>query len=129
MYCISCKKDKVIPYDVKYSITRNIDSSIQSEEELLWKNEISKTDPFNGQNSTINNEMISDGIIHIIDAGYGSKCDGDRFIIAICDDCIGSNLEDGTLLFFSSDEYIIEKEEVEKSKRIYRRGKNLDNLI
>jgi hypothetical protein len=126
MYCISCKKDKVIPYDVKYGST----NSVKSEEELLWKNEINKRDPFTGQNSTINNEMVSDGIIHIIEASYGSKCDGDRFIIAICDDCIQSNLEDGTLLFFSGGyDYKHEQANIEMSKKILRRRKNLDGLI
>ena len=126
MYCISCKKDKVIPYDTKYGST----FSVKSEEELLWKNEISKKYPFTGQNSTINNEMVSDGIIHIIDASYGSKCDGDRFIIAICDDCIQSNLENGTLLFFSGGyDTKHEQDNIEMSKKIFRRRKNLDGLI
>ena len=76
--------------------------------------------------------MVDNGIIHIIDAGYGSKHDGDQFIIAICDDCIKENKEDGTLLYYDnymhSGEGFVE-EEKENSKKIYRRRKNLDGLV
>jgi hypothetical protein len=110
MYCISCKKNNVKPAD-------------SPEEDILWK----KCD-----NRNINNEMVNDGIIHIIDAGYGSKHDGDQFIIAICDDCIKENLEDATLLYFNNYMYSKEEfiqEEKEKSKLKYRRRKNLDDLV
>jgi hypothetical protein len=46
--------------------------------------------------------MVNDGIIQTIDGGFGSIHDTDTFIIAICDDCITENLEDGTLLLFRS---------------------------
>jgi hypothetical protein len=75
--------------------------------------------------------MVGNGIINIIDAGYGSKHDGDQIIVALCDECIDENLEDGTVLYF--DNYMSGKnkwtiEEIEKSKKIYRRRKNLDNI-
>jgi hypothetical protein len=76
--------------------------------------------------------MINNGIIHIIDAGYGSTHDGDQIILAICDDCIKENLEDATLLYYGNYMYTHEKfivEDVEKSKQKYRRRNNLDNLI
>jgi len=116
MYCICCKKDNVKPFS----------KDGESEEILLWKKEK------RGENTlTINNEMIDNGIIHIIDAGYGSKHDGSRLIIAICDECIGKNLDDGTILFFTdymfTDKRYLE-ENIDKSKQIYRRRKNLDNL-
>jgi len=41
----------------------------------------------------LNNSMWNDGIVDIISIGYGSKFDGDQYIIAICDDCIESKLE------------------------------------
>jgi len=122
MYCICCKKYKVTP-------NNQFDESA-SEEDLLWKNEEVKIDDV-AKKSTINNQMVNDGIIHIIDAGYGSTHDGDRIILAICDECIKENLEDGTLLYFGnymfSDETFI-NESIDKSKKIYRRRKNLDNL-
>jgi hypothetical protein len=122
MYCICCKKYKVVP--IKF------DESL-SEEDLLWKKEDITINGITKQ-SNINNSMVNDGIINIIEAGYGSKHDGDRIILAICDDCIKENIEDGTLLYFDnymfSDESFI-KEEVDKSKKIYRRRKNLDNLV
>ena len=117
MYCICCKKDNVNPIIQKTSV---------NEEDLLWKKEKRGDDTL-----TINNEMINNGIIHIIDAGYGSTHDGSELIIAICDECIGKNLDDGTMLFYNDymfgDKTYIE-ESVDKSKQIYRRRKNLDNL-
>ena len=98
------------------------------EEDLLWKNEKTK----DGHYLTINNEMVEGGIIQIIDAGYGSKHDGDQFILAICDDCIKENSEDGTILYYGSymagyGDWI--QKDIEKSKKIYRRRKNLDGLV
>jgi len=122
MYCICCKKNKVKP--------NQFDESL-SEEDMIWKKENITVSGITKQ-SNINNSMVNDGIIHIIEAGYGSKYDGDRIILAICDDCIKENLQDGTLLYFDnymfSDESFI-KEEVDNSKKIYLRRKNLDNLV
>jgi hypothetical protein len=121
MYCISCKKNNVLPENSR-------DGTSDSEEDVLYFKK-------GGENKSIlniNNEMIHNGIIHVIDAGYGSNRDGDQFIIAICDDCIKENVEDGTLLYydnymFGDDKFI--EEEREKSKKIYRRRKNLDGLV
>jgi hypothetical protein len=120
MYCICCKKDKITPYD---PIMDGQLGKYKTEEELLWRDEVK-----NGRPLTINNEMVNDGIIQTIDAGFGSIHDTDVFIIAICDECITENLEDGTLLLFRSGDLNPEKH-VEKSKKIYRRRKNLDGLI
>ena len=124
MYCICCKKDRVIPFDGSYK--KDPHHLEITEEDILWKNEETK----DGRFKTVNSEMVSDGIIQIIDAGYGSKCDGDQFIIAICDDCIKENLEDGTLLYFGNymSSYFT-KVNIEKSKKTYRRRKNLDKLV
>ncbi len=80
----------------------------------------------------INNEMVENGIIHIISAGYGSNHDGDLILIAICDSCIKSNLSDATLLYYG--DYMSRREDwteeqKNKSKQIYRRRKNLDGLV
>lgn len=120
MYCICCKKDKITPYD---PIMDGQLGKYKTEEELLWRDEVKNSRPL-----TINNEMVNGGIIQTIDAGFGSIHDTDVFIIAICDECITENLEDGTLLLFRSGDLNPEKH-VEKSKKIYRRRKNLDGLI
>ena len=130
MYCICCKKNNVVPYlrPVASKISTE-DSPPQIEEDILWKD--SKRP--DGSLVNVNNEMIDNGIIHIIEAGYGSKHDGDQLIIAICDDCIEENLQDATILYY--DNYMYGKqngyinEEVEKSKQKYRRRKNLDNIV
>jgi hypothetical protein len=93
----------------------------------LWKD--SKRP--DGSLVNVNNEMIDNGIIHIIDAGYGSTHDGDQFVIAICDDCIKKNLADATLLYWGNYMYggDYANDEIEKSKKKYRRRRNLDDII
>lgn len=126
MYCICCKKNNVTPEKLSYTKKSIIGMEEKVEEEdILWKN--SKRP--DGSLTSVNNEMVNNGIIHIIDAGYGSKHDGDQFIIAICDDCIKENLQDSTLLYYSNYMYGEDCEEVEKSKQKYRRRKNLDGLV
>lgn len=125
MYCICCKQNNVIPED--FSIEKSSQKK-REEEDIIWK-ESKRPD---GSLSRVSNEMINNGIIHIIDAGYGSIHDGDQIVVAICDDCIKENLEDATLLYYgnymySEDEFIIEDRE--KSKQKYRRRKNLDKLV
>ena len=123
MYCICCKKN-----NVKVSLpVREEESQISTEEDILWK--VGKRP--DGSLVNVNNEMIDNGIIHIIDAGYGSKHDGDQFVIAICDDCIKENLQDATLLYygnymFATDGFVEQEREISKQK--YRRRKNLDDL-
>ena len=129
MYCICCKKNNVIPNTPPVSSKISTeDSPPQHEEDILWKD--SKRP--DGSLVNVNNEMIDNGIIHIIDAGYGSTHDGDQFVIAICDDCIKENLQDATLLYYGNYMYGNEGfvyEKIEKSKQKYRRRKNLDNII
>jgi hypothetical protein len=119
MYCICCNENNVFPIPASQK-------SKLLEEDLLWKKE-----ERDNITLTINNEMVVNGIIHIIDASYGSKHDGSQLIIAICDECIAKKIDDGTILFFddytaTSHKYI--KENIDKSKKIYSRRKNLDNL-
>jgi hypothetical protein len=127
MYCICCKKNNVVPMEVETRDQNSNSVAKNSEEDILWKKEKSRDQAF-----TINNEMVNGGIIHIIEAGYGSKHDGGQIIISICDDCIKENLEDATLLYFgdymNAGQSFVE-EEIEKSKKKYRRRKNLDGLV
>lgn len=124
MYCICCKGFKVEPM----SFAPKDSLSELTEEELLWT-EVDEDRSGRKYTSTIDNEMIDGGIIQIVTAGYGSNHDGDKFIIAICDDCIQSNLDDGTLLLFKSGSYVTPEEDLERSKKIYKRRKRLDDLI
>ena len=124
MYCICCKGFKVEPM----SFAPKDSLSELTEEELLWT-EVDEDRSGRKYTSTIDNEMIDGGIIQIVTAGYGSNHDSDKFIIAICDDCIQSNLDDGTLLLFKSGSYVTPEEDLEKSKKIYKRRKRLDDLI
>jgi hypothetical protein len=125
MYCICCKKNNVIPFDGSYKLKKNPHHPEITEEDILWK----KNKRPDGSLVNVNNEMIDNGIIHIIDAGYGSKHDGDQIILAICDDCIKENLEDATILYYGSYMFPDVEEDIEKSKKNYRRRKNLDKLV
>lgn len=129
MYCICCKKDNVKPIDYGSD-----DKDKLTEEEYLWMDEPNEhhKDGVGPKKRTIDNINTDSGIIQRLSAGYGSGHDTSMFIIAICDECITENLEDGTLLFWGN--YMSPgsqwtKEDLEKSKLIYRRRKNLDSLV
>ena len=127
MYCICCKKNNVSPVGQNSRDGFGKEDK-PNEEDILWKDSRRP----DGSLVNVNNEMIDNGIIHIIDAGYGSTHDGDQFILAICDDCIKENLQDATLLYYGNYMYAQEgyvEEEREKSKLKYRRRKNLDGLV
>lgn len=120
MYCICCKKDNIKPLQ---------HGKEMSEEDYIWSVEKPRGGEFE---TNTNNRMWDGGIVQIINAGYGSNHDADKYVIAICDDCVTSNTEDGTLLHYGNymspnSEYT--KEDIEKSKQIYRRRKNLDKLV
>jgi hypothetical protein len=115
MYCICCEKNKIEPLDF-YKVHK-------LEEELLWQKEVSD----DGTIRTIDNQMVNGGIIQLIDAGYGSTHDGERFILGICDDCISKKLESATLLYYENS-FDLAIDDIEKSKQRYRRRKNLDEL-
>jgi len=114
MYCICCDKE-VKPFN---------DINGENEDEHLW-------DEINSNGTckpAIENDMIDGGIIHIIDAPYGSDYDGDSFLLAICDDCIREKLNKASLLYYKCD-YLHKDSPLELSKKKYRRRKRLDNLI
>lgn len=116
MYCISCKKNNVIPENYRTG-------NSETEEEVLYHSK---------QTINIDNQVIYGGLIKIVSAGYGSTHDGDQFIVAICDECLDKNLKDGTILYYGN--YIFAngndiEEEKERSKKTYRRRKNLDGLV
>lgn len=43
---------------------------------------------FGVDNSNVNQCCWNDGMVTEIEAGYGSTLDGNKYIIAICDDCM-----------------------------------------
>lgn len=129
MYCICCKENNVVPIDLVADLDDGIDT-ILSEVEMLWEQKQVSMPDGGTRSQSINNAMVNNGIIHIIDAGYGSIHDGDKIIIGICDKCISKNLEDATLLYYGN--YMFDgkhiEDEVDKSKKLYNRRKNLDDL-
>jgi hypothetical protein len=111
MYCICCKKDRV-------SIVDLTDDNPDIEENLIWNQRgVEKFNKF-------------DGHCVVISPGYGSSHDGDRFILTICDDCIVDMEMEGILLYYERGFFGNGgSERIEKSKSLYRRRKNLDDLV
>lgn len=117
MYCICCNKNNV-------HLVNHNDGDVDDDGiDELWKTEKRK-----GVILNVSSKMHSDGIIEVISAGYGSRNDGDQFILAICDECIKKNVENGTLLYFGSYMGRGNEEDIDKSKKIYNRRKILDEL-
>ena len=121
MYCICCKKDNVL--------TLLYGEEKVSEEDYIWVEEerVGVKGKVNLRNT--NSRMWDNGIVHIIDAGYGSSHDTDQYVIAICDDCIAAQVAEGNLLYYGNymSKYGV-KELVSESKKIFKRKKNLDNF-
>ena len=56
-----------------------------------------------GAPSNSDSEMYDDGIADSIVAGYGSKHDTEKFVLAICDDCIDALLDEGKLIHVNAE--------------------------
>lgn len=112
MKCICCDK--------KISLLH----SDKLEEDILFD-----VAPF-GENTSESKCCWKDGIVGRIYSGYGSKLDGNVYIIAVCDECIEVKTTDGTVAFV--DQYMFPtywKDEKNKYKSLWRRYNSLDNLI
>lgn len=124
MRCICCSENniKIESYQIEGPSTEEdiIYNGPFTEEHLLQRDRPVKIDE--------GFLLITGGVIQKITAPYGSIHDGDRFLLAICDSCIKSKLEDGGLLFLSQTFGDDESRRIESSKKIYRRNNNLDKL-
>jgi hypothetical protein len=128
MKCICCDA-KVRPLD-------SYDKEIKNEEDAVFKtikHRGSTTD--DGEEKATytraENRMWGDGIVGNISAGYGSKRDGDCYVIAICDECIEAKKLNGTVAHigdYMMPDYYKENEE-EESRKIWRRYNQLDDLL
>lgn len=74
-----------------------------------------------------NNILTIEGVIDNIRVGYGSKYDGHKLIVSICDKCIENTLGSGTVLLLDT-MFLSTKEDIEKSKKVFSRRKKLDDL-
>ena len=54
------------------------------------------------------NALFEDGLVDTISAGYGSRHDGDVYVIAICDACVTKKKEDGSLIYLRN--YLLPEE-------------------
>jgi hypothetical protein len=63
-----------------------------------------------------------------LSAGYGSIFDGDQFVIGICDECIKTKASESTLVYVGNYMFKV-SEDIEKSKQLWRRNNNLDELL
>jgi hypothetical protein len=73
--------------------------------------------------------LTIEGVIEDIRVGYGSKFDGHKILICICDKCIELTINNGTTLVL--DEMFSlksQKNSIEKSKKVFSRRRKLDDL-
>lgn len=63
---------------------------------IIEELKFNKEDP-NSPPSIYNRVMWEGGIIGLIEGNYGSLYDGDKYIIALCDDCITQTTNDNLL--------------------------------
>lgn len=77
----------------------------------------------------LNQSMWCKASVDTITSGYGSKHDGDRYFIAICDKCLEEKFKQGVILY--KDNYIVgkEKKKLEHSIKMNNRLSNLDDLL
>jgi hypothetical protein len=75
-------------------------------------------------------QMWNDGVVNLISAGYGSRFDGDEFIIAICDDCLEKKLMTGNLAFINNYMTRNFKDETYNNYRTaWRRYNKIDDIL
>ena len=60
------------------------------------------------KSSEIWNGNFSDGLVSRVECGYGSKYDGNKYIVTICDDCIKHHSEVTEYLIYNGD-YLMDK--------------------
>ena len=128
MRCIFCQKDKIKHYETDSSISE--EQAIFDVEKTDLNEEAQKYYKKNKLITDANSRMWHGGIVNIITAGYGSSHDTDQYVIAMCDDCVTEKEANGVLLYHSN--YMSPaygEESKEKSKSLYRRNKNLDDLL
>ena len=64
----------------------------------------------------------NDGIVGSISAGYGSNKDGDIFMIAVCDECLSSKIETGTIALIDNYiEPVYSKESLKEHRELWKK--------
>jgi hypothetical protein len=116
MKCICCEENTIKPYDKD-----------MTEEEYIWSIE----NRGNDRKLRAENRMWSDGLVANVSGGYGSTHDGSMWVIAICDKCLTKKHDSGIIAYtgdYMSNDVKFDEEDVEKSKKLWRRDQNLDRL-
>ena len=113
MKCICCeKKIKLLHKQEQHS-----------EEDLIFS-----SDKDTSSNKRAENSMWDGSMVGRLSAGYGSIFDGDQFVIGICDECIKTKASESTLVYVGNYMFQV-SEDIEKSKQLWRRNNNLDELL
>ncbi len=122
MKCVCC--------DSKIRMLDSYDKEIENEEDAVFKTvKHGYDDKFSYTRAE--NRMWGDGVVGNISAGYGSKKDGDCYVIAICDECVEAKKLNGTIAHvgdYMMPDYYRDHEE-EEAKKIWRRYNQLDDLL
>ena len=71
-----------------------------------------------------------DGVVDLISVNYGSRFDGDEFVIAICDDCLEKKMMTGNIAYIDNYlGYIKDTEKYKKSRIAWRRYNRIDDIL
>lgn len=77
----------------------------------------------------LHQSMWCEASVDIISSGYGSKYDGDRFFVAICDSCLDKKFRQGVILYKDNYMKIPDDKKREHSIKMLNRNMNLDDLL
>ncbi len=69
-------------------------------------------------NKNANRCSWDDGLVAYVNAGYGSRNDMDKYVLAICDECIDNLTADGKMYYIDNSMGVDEKY-LEHSKKVF----------
>lgn len=121
MRCIKCANNNIYL----------LGDSSGSIEDVVFTSEYEYIPDLNGNKikvDRVQSQMWGGGTVTVVSVGYGSIYDGDVYVIGICDNCLKSGQENGSVIYKTN--YMYRDEEREQLSRIkFRRDNNLDNII
>ena len=128
MMCICCDKKISLLYP------ETLDD--KSEEDIVFNKEkrqlYGKKGRFDEEiELNAGSQMWNDGVVNLISAGYGSRFDGDEFMIAICDDCIQKKMFTGNIAYINNYMgYDVKHDERYQNSRIaWRRYNKIEDIL
>ena len=119
MMCICCNK-----------ILSLISGEYLNEEEIVFKKSVKQISGIDeAMHVDAGSYMWNGGIVGLLSGGFGSRHDGDEFIVAICDDCIHNKIQTGNIAYINNYIENIDEPILTKNKTIWRRYNRIGNIL